>query len=374
MSVHAYDGAGVLLLAAGQQIEDEAMARRLAAADVQLVPPGKEPAKAPPTRDTPEETPEPGTEPYSKEVKRASRVRAFAVRRVTTVLRRLQAGGQVTREEVEPVVRPIMDSLLRNSTALLSLVRMKSFDRYTFTHSVNVCVLTLVLAREFEAQEDLTEIGIGALLHDVGKMRVPAQILNKAAALSPAEFAEVRRHPRYGVEILSRSSEVVSEAVMQAVLQHHERYDGAGYPDQLAAERISIPGQLVAVADTYDAMTTVRPYRRNILPKDALAWLYAQRGLKHHPDVVAAFIAAMGVFPVGSGVRLSSGEIAVVMSVNRKQPAQPQVMIVRDRDGRRIPPTETVDLATDGNRQIVSHVDLSTLGIRPAEYLAAPAH
>jgi len=373
MTHHAYSASGVLLLAAGLRIEDEAMARRLAAADVRLVHPDAK-RRAAPTGPTPEEAGEPEPAPYHEELKRAWQVRAFAVRRVSTVLRRMQAGGQVTRAEIEPVVQPIVASLMRNNTALLSLVRMKSFDRYTFTHSVNVCVLTVVLAREHDPTADLAEVGTGALLHDLGKMRLGAQILNKAAALSPAEFAEVRKHPRYGLEMLSRSPGLVSETILRTVHEHHERHDGSGYPQQLPGDRISVPGRLAAVADTYDAMTSVRSYRARILPKDALAWLYAQRGVKYDPDAVMAFINAMGVYPIGSGVRLGSGEIAMVVGVNRDHLARPTVMIVRDRRGSRVTtPGDLLDLATDTTEQIVSHVDLLALGISPAKYLATPA-
>jgi HD-GYP domain-containing protein (c-di-GMP phosphodiesterase class II) len=373
MTHHAYSASGVLLLAAGLRIEDEAMARRLAAADVRLVHPDAK-RRAAPTGPTPEEAGEPEPAPYHEELKRAWQVRAFAVRRVSTVLRRMQAGGQVTRAEIEPVVQPIVASLMRNNTALLSLVRMKSFDRYTFTHSVNVCVLTVVLAREHDPTADLVEVGTGALLHDLGKMRLGAQILNKAAALSPAEFAEVRKHPRYGLEMLSRSPGLVSETILRTVHEHHERHDGSGYPQQLPGDRISVPGRLAAVADTYDAMTSVRSYRARILPKDALAWLYAQRGVKYDPDAVMAFINAMGVYPIGSGVRLGSGEIAMVVGVNRDHLARPTVMIVRDRRGSRVTtPGDLLDLATDTTEQIVSHVDLLALGISPAKYLATPA-
>jgi putative nucleotidyltransferase with HDIG domain len=248
-------------------------------------------------------------------------------------------GRQIRVERLEPVVTRITDSILRNPGTLVSLYRLREADLGTFQHSVSSCALLIMFAHHLRLDRTiLHEAGVGGMLHDIGKMRVPDHILNKPSRLTEAENAIMRDHVRLGLETLSQTPGV-SNLVMQVAAEHHERLDGSGYPRRLKGLQISPLGRMATIVDVYDALTSSRIYHRSIEPGQALQRLYQDHPGEFDADLVQHFIQAIGIYPVGSLVRLESNRLAVVMQQNHGGPLRPVVRVVYDiGHGRLLPP------------------------------------
>ena len=264
--------------------------------------------------------------PFHVELLAARAIRRQAMHQVGELLVQAQAGRSLDLEPVRGTVRQVVASLRRNEQAFASLLRLKSIDSYTYTHSVNTCVLSVILAQRSELAEEAEIVGLGALMHDVGKAFLPQTILKKSGELDALEWELVKQHPTMGMEIVGRAE--THPIAMQAVSQHHERLDGSGYPQGLSGADISLPGRIVAIADAYDAMTSDRVYHRAMPVPDAMRWVCEQAGVGFDARLVGTFVRTIGLFPVGSLVRLSTGELAVVASVNPLAISRPTVLIV----------------------------------------------
>lgn len=246
---------------------------------------------------------------------------------------------------VKSMVDQIIDELLADQNVLVNLSDIRSFDDYTFGHSVNVCILSVMTAITMGYHDlKLKELGVGALLHDVGKIRISKDILNKPGDLTREEFGEVKRHTEYGFEILRQHPDV-SLLSAHIAFQHHERWDGNGYPRGLAREDIHDYARIVAVSDVYDALLADRPYRMAYTVNQSLTILRRMAGIYLDPQCVEALIANIAVYPIGSVVELSTGEIGVVVDVNRETPTRPVVRLVFDRNARRLQKPHEVDLS-----------------------------
>jgi putative nucleotidyltransferase with HDIG domain len=285
----------------------------------------------------------------------------------------LRMGREINTEAVAHVVDRLVDSVLRHEGALTSLSRLKSFDEYTFYHSVNTSVLALALGRNLQMdRESLHLLGMGALLHDVGKTKIPLQILNKPDRLTSFEYEIIKQHALRGAEILSNTTGVPELAVLPA-LEHHERVNGTGYPFGRKQPELSLSGMITAVADIYDAITTDRCYHRAKSPHAALQFLYklAERG-DLHLELVQRFIRCVGIYPVGTCVKLNTGEIGLVTEVHPHDLLRPRLLLLRDREAQPIMPARALDLsiqADEPQRSILSPVDPGPLGIDPHVYL-----
>jgi putative nucleotidyltransferase with HDIG domain len=213
------------------------------------------------------------------------------------------------------------DIIQVDESVLVGLTSIKDYDEYTFAHSVNVCVLSMAIADRLGLPKaETAEIGVAGLLHDIGKMHVPLSILNKSEHLSAEEWDTMKRHPMLGVIELSRvrSLRMITSPLFVA-LQHHVQFAGAGYPQKPGAWNLHRHSRIVSVADVFDAMTTARNYRTMPLaPGKALRFIHDMSGTIFDPVVVKAFIRAMGIYPVGSGVELNTGDVAVVVRQNRE--------------------------------------------------------
>ena len=275
--------------------------------------------------------------PFPIEIAAARTIRSEAMRRVVDLVEQARAGRALELRPARDTVRKVITSLRRNPTALASLVRLKSIDNYTYTHSINTCVLSVMLAQESDAADVAEHIGLGAVVHDIGKVRLPADVLQKPRALDEREWELIRQHPLAGIQILGLSKDI-PEAAVRAIAEHHERLDGSGYPHGLHKGAISLPGRIVAITDVYDAMTSERPYHDAIPYQEAMRTILGQSGRGFDPDLVGAFIRSVGLFPVGSVVRLNTGEIAVVTEVNPEAIRRPTVLIICDYTG--VPMTE----------------------------------
>ncbi len=283
--------------------------------------------------------------PFRKEIHKARIVYRSAKEAVRNVMTDVRSGKSFENEKVVVVVNDLLDSIMRNRDALASLIRIKSKDEYTFNHSVNVCVLALTLGRHVGCEpRELKRLGVGALLHDIGKTIIPDEILNKEGKLTDEEFALVQQHTLAGAQTLMRNGGL-HESSVKVALEHHEKCNGKGYPRKLNKDNISLFGQITAVADVYDALTTNRVYRKKMLPYEAISLIYSNMQKDFDPILVERFIQCTGIFPIGSLARLNTGETAVVLTVNRDNLLLPKVLVVLDQEGERVSQELEVDLA-----------------------------
>jgi putative nucleotidyltransferase with HDIG domain len=246
------------------------------------------------------------------------------------------------------MARTMIDGLAQvvaeNRTALVALTALKNYDNYTFTHMVNVSILTMGQARALGIDGDrLREFGLAALMHDIGKVRTPLEILNKTDALTDAEFDIIRRHTIDGAEILRRTPDVPTLAPIVA-FEHHLRVDGSGYPKGVSRDALNIGTMLCSIADVYDAMRSQRHYQQAFPTDRILAVLKAQDGRQFDQHLIRRFVQLIGIYPAGNAVRLNTGEVAVVLNVHAPDPYRPRVRVVVDSDGERLDLPHDVNL------------------------------
>jgi HD-GYP domain-containing protein (c-di-GMP phosphodiesterase class II) len=317
-----------------------------------------------------------GKVPFREEMKSAVSLHQAAIHQVTGFFQQIQSGDKVDLFIAKDTVGQILDSLDRNERVFSSLARLKSFDNYTFNHSLNTCVLSLLLARHCGLVSDIASLGLGALMHDIGKTLLPVELLHKEGRLTEEEWRFMAQHPALGLEIVEQASGG-THCAREAVSQHHERINGTGYPLQLPEDKILLAGRIASIADVYDAMTSRRPYREAISPPETIRWIKEQSGVLFDPRLVQAFMAAVGVFPIGSLALLTTGEYGIVLSVNRQELLRPLVLVITEhgRIGDRRP--HLLNLAHPESREaaaaIAGLVEPEFLGLEAQEidqYLA----
>ena len=290
---NAYSGDNALLLRAGAVIETDTQLLRLLQPDVRF---GEYTAVETP-EDSLDERALKGAsatlrrriEKRDPEVRHALALKREAVKNVQSVFGRIEAMGQVDMALARRTVASIMTELSGSDRTLTSLVQLKDADAYTFSHSVNVCILAMYIAERLRGDKALHDLGVGALLHDVGKLNTPPGILHKSGPLDAAEVSIVKRHPTEGRDILL-ASERANEVLMGCVLDHHERVSGRGYPRGKRAGGISSYAQIVGLCDVFDALTTDRPYRRAMLTQEALALMKQEMAGDLDPDLLRRFV------------------------------------------------------------------------------------
>lgn len=232
---------------------------------------------------------------------------------VQTMFDEARMGKALAVGQANELVDDIASSVLRGGGVLLGLARLKTADNYTYMHSVAVCALMTALAKELElAPEQVRSAGLAGLLHDIGKMAVPSAILNKPGSLSDAEFSSVRAHPAAGHRMLLEVDEI-DPVALDVCLHHHEKLDGSGYPKGLCGEEISLYARMGAICDVYDAITSNRPYKQGWCPAESLRRMAAWRGGHLDATLFAAFVKCLGIYPLGTLVRLQSERLAVVV-------------------------------------------------------------
>ena len=305
------------------------------------------------------------------EVQRARKLHGEANRVVKDMLQDIRLGKQVEMELVEPLVEKMVDSIFRNQDALLPLARLKEHDSYTFQHSVSVCALLVSFARSMGLERaTIKEIAIGGLLHDVGKAKVPDEILNKPAKLTDAEFAKMKSHVVQSILIL-QNTPGISQIALDVAGQHHERYDGSGYPNQLKGEAISLFGRMGAIVDVYDAITSDRVYHKGMAPTAALGRLLEWSKYHFDPVLVRTYVKCVGIYPTGSLVRLESGRLAVVREQHPDNMMLPKVTLIYHAGHGHYLPPEELDLARCGGRErITGHEEYEDWGIDPKRWMA----
>ena len=325
------------------------------------VPPGQPPPAAPrkPAR------PPPASCTAAEELDRAARIVGRSRKAVARLFEEARLGKAVDVATVLPVVDEISASVARNASTLISITRLKTKDEYTYMHSVAVCALMINLARQLGLGEAATrDAGIAGLLHDLGKTAMPDHILNKPGKLTDTEFEIMRTHPERGHEALALSAGM-PDAALDVCLHHHEKIDGSGYPKGLKGEEISLLARMGAVCDVYDAVTSNRPYKDAWGASDSLSAMFGWKG-HFDENILAAFIRGIGIYPVGTLVRLASDRLAVVADQNQADLTRPIVRIFHCADKRAGLPFHDLDIARcpDGDR-IVSREDPDIWGFAP---------
>lgn len=284
----------------------------------------------------------------TQEVERARTVYAEAAGIAHHAFVRAAAGKSLDVEPPRQAVEGIKDSVSRNPDALHCLARLTPLEGHLATHSVNVSVLCVVFGTYLELpREEVLELGLAGMLHDLGKAMIPRTVLEKKTSLTIAEFEKVKGHCLHGMSIL-HDRKGVSKRLKQAVVEHHERYDGSGYPLGLSGSGISPFARYIALADCFDAMTSKRTYKQSILPSKALSLMFQQRGSQFAPSDVERFIKCVGVYPTGSLVRLTDGRTAVVYETNPDLPLSPIVNVVMDQRLQPVMP-KVINLADEGS-------------------------
>jgi putative nucleotidyltransferase with HDIG domain len=305
-----------------------------------------------------------------EELGRAKKLHSEANRVVKGMLQDIRLGRQIEMDRVEPLVEQMVDSIFRNQDALLPLARLREHDNYTFQHSVSVCALLVSFARSLGLERAvIKEIAIGGLLHDVGKAQVPDEILNKPAKLTEAEFTKMKSHVVQSIIIL-QNTPGISQIALDVAGQHHERYDGSGYPNKLKGGEISLYGRMGSIVDVYDALTSDRVYHKGMAPTAALGRLMEWSTFHFDPELVRAYVRSVGIYPTGSLVRLESGRLGVVMEQHQDKPMQPRVKVMFHAVHQRYLTPEIVDLAWPGCQdRILGHEEYEAWRIDPKQWL-----
>jgi len=260
------------------------------------------------------------------------------------------------------VVNDIIDQLLDNPSLMVNLVDIRSIDDYLFGHSVNVCVLSLVTGVSLGYDKTkLMNLGMGALMHDMGKTLVPPHILNKPGSLTESEFNVVKRHSEYGYTILASNEAYVRKLYALIALQHHERYNGEGYPKGLQGGSIHVFSQIVGIADVYDAMTADRVYRKAYPPNEVFEMLAGSGDFLFDYKLVLAFLSNIAAYPAGSIIKLSSNEIAVVVETPKGYPLYPRVKVLYDSTGNKLQEPLDIDLSLQNNLTVIKVLDHSEI-------------
>jgi len=299
---------------------------------------------------------------FNDEVKRAANICAKGKEAVVSMFQEARMGLAIEAEAAAPLVEEISNSVLRNPGALISLARLKTADDYTFMHSVAVCALMIALARKLGLDEQQTrDAGMAGLLHDLGKAMIPMEILNKPGKLTDEEFDLVKTHPEEGHKLLLGGIGI-SEMTRDVCLHHHEKIDGSGYPKRLNGETMSLFAKMGAVCDVYDAVTSNRPYKAGWDPAESIKRMAEWKG-HFDPVVFQAFVKSLGIYPIGSFIRLESGKLGVVIEQGEQSLLKPKVRVFFSTKSQAYIKPETIDLARSPEK-IAGREDAAKWGIK----------
>ncbi len=327
-----------------------------------------EPAKTVEASVEPPPLPEPEALPakasFQDEVKRAAKICAKSKEAVVSMFQEVRMGKAIDADQAQGLVEEISNSVMRNPGALISLARLKTADDYTYMHSVAVCALMIALARQLGLDDHETrQAGMAGLLHDLGKALMPPEILNKPGKLTDEEFAVMKTHPAEGHKLLLEG-EGVSEIMKDVCLHHHEKVDGSGYPERLNGETMSLFAKMGAVCDVYDAVTSNRPYKAGWDPAESIKRMAEWQG-HFDPAVFQAFVKSLGIYPIGSLVRLHSGRLGVVVEQSEKSLLVPKVKVFFSTKSRAYIKPELLDLSRPGALdKIVGRENAARWGIK----------
>jgi len=269
---------------------------------------------------------------YKNQLIHAKKLRDKTRDYIDNVLDHIRMGKSINTKDARIVVTNLVDSIVTSPDASMWLTHLKMRDEYTAIHSVNVCILTITFGRALAIEKNgLINLGLGALLHDIGKMKTPLEILNKEGKLSKEEFSIMKKHPELGYSLLKDDENIPMES-LEVVLRHHERLNGKGYPGGFSEDCITYFTKIVSIVDVYDAITSDRVYHDGISPHDALNNLFKWMPGNFDKVLMEKFIKTIGIYPIGSIVELNSGHVGMVAKFDKKNKLRPIVMLLLDKD------------------------------------------
>ncbi len=277
----------------------------------------------------------------------------------------LKIGKAIDVPAIVDVVSDIVSMSNDNPEVFTKIALNEGMSKDDYTHSINVCINAVSLGQAVGIKgKELNDLGLAGLLHDIGKVRIPEQILNKKINLSEYEMAALKRHPEYAGQVLQRYDNI-SEDVVNIIYQHHECCDGSGYPSGINSQYILKSSKVLAIAEAYNTMLTYSPeFPRAFNNTDAIKKIYAEAGKKYQADIVKTFVSIMGVYPVGTAVTLNNGAIGIVCEVNKHDQARPKILMMSKDNPEKI---ELINLKTHQNIKIVKEINNTELNINPFE-------
>ncbi len=288
---------------------------------------------------------------------KTGRVYAASYQATRKLMNDVRLGKLVDAMEITNTVENLIGQILNDQETIIGLSKLQDYDDYTYTHSLNVCIFCLAVGRALGySKEKLADLGVGALIHDFGKMLVPLKILNKPGKLTPGEFGIMKEHVTRGVNYIKQLSGISPRAI-QVAYQHHERYNGGGYPLGLKGEEISEFGKIAAVVDVYDAITSDRVYHLGMIPNKALQKIFEWRYQDFDSRLVEMFIKIVGIYPLGSLVLLNDGSVAMVVEGNPHNSVLPKVLLLFEKSGKLMDEPEVLDLSTHASLRIQQSVE-----------------
>lgn len=278
----------------------------------------------------------------------------------------LKIGRSFDAPAVVNIVSDIIFMSNDNPEIFTKIALSEGMTKDEYSHGINVCINAITLGQAVGIEgKELQDLGLAGLLHDIGKVRIPEQILNKKSVLSEYEMASLKRHPEYAGQVLQRYDSIISEDVVNIIYQHHECCDGSGYPSGINAQYILKPAKVLAIAEAYNTMLMFSPeYPRAFNNTDAIKKIYAEAGRKYQADIVKTFITIMGVYPVGTAVLLNNGDIGIICEINKNDQAKPKILMFNKENPKKV---ELVNLRNKPNIKIVKEINNSELNINPFE-------
>lgn len=282
---------------------------------------------------------------FSTELREAEQAHATIEAGLDEVMRDLQEGKRLDIDKLKDGVEAMIDSILRNPAALIWLREMKQRDNYAYQHALGCSIWAASFGRHLGLERsELRALALAGLLCDVGKSRLPQDLLVKKGGLTAQDVADLRNHVQLGLDILANNPDL-PHAVVEAIATHHERHDGSGYPKGLIGPAIPVFGRILGIVDSYDAMTSIRPYATARSPHDAINELYRQRDKLYQPELVEQFIQSCGIYPIGTLVELSNGQVGVITEIHSLKRLLPRVMLLLAEDKRPLQRFREIDLS-----------------------------
>ncbi|MCO4797847.1 MAG: HD-GYP domain-containing protein [Colwelliaceae bacterium] len=279
------------------------------------------------------------------ELKKAGKLYKNAKSLQSKILEQIKQEKSLPADDIQSTTDSMVDSIFRNQDALTCMSRLQTKDSYLIEHSLNVSILTSVFAKHLGFDKRIIqELTLGAFLHDIGKVLIPKEILNKRTALTQKEHKIMHSHVALGLKLLEETPSI-SHIAIQMVKEHHERLDGTGYPKQLKGKEISIYGRMIAIIDSYDAMTCERPYKKSVHPINAFKALISESPALYDEELVEKFIQCLGVYPVGTLVKLNSGKLGLISKLNKKKPLHPYVRVFYNTRMNQAIPIKEINLS-----------------------------
>ena len=287
-------------------------------------------------------------------------LRTKAIKTIKTAFIGLESGNNLSSETLgvfEDIINSIINEIVANKDIMINMIDMKIFDDYTFYHSLNVYVLSTIIGISLKLdKENLYKLALASMLHDIGKVFIPKEILNKPGKLTQHEFNIMSTHSAKGYEYLRRNPHIPTSSYI-GILHHHERYNGSGYPLRFQGKKISLFGRIIAIADVYDALTSDRPYRKALSPSEAIEFIMGGGGSMFDPEIVSYFVQKIAPYPVGTCIALSDGRVALVVENYSDCPIRPKVKVLKH--GNKLVTPYLIDLKNDFTLRNITIIGMS---------------